>query len=177
MPSVAPITKVRKKPESKTNQDNPWPEALRILTRRDYSQAELRKRLADKGFDPEQIDTTLQRCIDLGYLDDARYALARATSLMSHGRAVGHRILADLRQRGVSAELAEQALAAAREACDEEALLSDLLTRRFPGFSYDTAPAREKRRIVNFLQRRGFAIGRIMDQLTRKGIASDNEDR
>ena len=177
MPSVAPITKVRKKTEPKTPQDNPWPAALRILARRDYSQAELRKRLADKGFDSERIDTTLQRCVELGYLDDARYALNRATSLMSHGRAVGHRILTDLKQRGISEELAEQALAAAREACDEDALLADLLTRRFPDFSYSTAPAREKRRVINFLQRRGFTIGRIMDQITRKGVASDHEDR
>jgi len=171
------MTKVRNKTEPKKSQDNPWPTALRILTRRDYSQAELRKRLTDKGFDPERIDTTLQRCVEFGYLDDARYALTRAASLMNHGRAVGHRILADLRQRGISDELAEQALAAAREACDEDALLADLLARRFPDFSYGTAPAREKRRVVNFLQRRGFAIGRIMDQMTRKGIASDNEDR
>jgi regulatory protein len=96
---------------------------------------------------------------------------------MNQGRAVGHRILADLRQRGISEELAEQALAAAREACDEDTLLADLLARRFPDFNYNTASAKEKRRVVNFLQRRGFAISRTLDQLTRKGIATDNEDR
>jgi regulatory protein len=171
------MKKVRNKTEPKADRDGPWPTALRILTRRDHSHAELRKKLTDRGFDSELVDTTLRRCVDLGYLDDARYALTRATSLMNQGRAVGHRILADLRQRGISEELAEQALAAAREACDEDALLADLLARRFPGFSYNTAPAKEKRRVVNFLQRRGFAIGRIMDHLTRKGSATDNEDR
>jgi len=168
---------VRKKIEPKNDRDTPWSTALRILTRRDYSQAELRKKLIDKGFDTELVHTTLQRCVELGYLDDARYALTRATSLMSQGRAVGHRILADLRQHGISEKLAEQALAAAREACNEDTLLAGLLAKRFPDFNYNTAPAGEKRRVVNFLQRRGFTISRILDQLTRKGNATDNEDR
>jgi regulatory protein len=133
--------------------------------------------LTDKGFDTKQIEATLQRCLDLGYLDDARYALTRAASLMNQGRAVGHRVLADLRQRGVSDELAEQALAAAREACDEETLLADLLTRKFPGFNYNTAPIGEKRRVVNFFQRRGYETGRILDHLMRKGSATENENR
>ncbi len=76
-------------------------------THRDYSQVELRQRLVDKGFDRARIDDALQRCLDLGYLDDARYALNRATSLMNQGRAVGPRILLDLRQRGISEEIAK----------------------------------------------------------------------
>ena len=171
------MTKVSNNAEMKTGRGSPWATALRILTRRDHSQAELRKRLSDKGFDAEQIETTLQRCLDLGYLDDARYALNRAASLMNQGRAVGHRVLADLRQRGVSDELAEQALAAAREGYDEETLLADLLARRFPGFNFNTAPASDKRRVVKFFQRRGFPIDRILDHLMRKGSATDNENR
>jgi regulatory protein len=177
MLSAALVTKVSNNRELKTGRGSPWATALRILTRSDHSQAELRKRLANQGYDAEPIEATLQRCLALGYLDDERYAMTRAVSLMNRGRAVGHRVLADLRQRGVSEELAEQALAAAREACDEDALLADLLTRRFPEFNYDTAAAGEKRRVVNFLQRRGFETGRILDHLMRKGSATDNEDR
>jgi len=165
------------KAQPTTGRTDPWPAILRLLTGRDYSQAELRRRLLDKGFDPTRVDETLQRCLELGYLDDARYALHRATSLMTQGRAVGPRILADLRQRGISEELACQALDQAREACDEEELLTSLLQRRFPDFSYSSAPAKERRRVVHFLQRRGFSIGRIMDQLTRKGFETNDENR
>lgn len=162
---------------SSTPATDPWPTVLRLLTGRDYSQAELRKRLLTKGFDPFRIDDVLQRCLDLGYLDDARYALSRATSLMRQGRAVGPRILVDLRQRGISEEVAAQALDKAREACDEKQLLTSLLQRRFPDFSYNTAPAKERRRVVHFLQRRGFAISSIMDQLTRRGLETNDENR
>ena len=161
---------VKKKAEQAADRADPWPTALRILTRRDYSQVELRQRLSDKGFDRARIDDALQRCLDLGYLDDARYALNRATSLMNQGRAVGPRILLDLRQRGISEEIAGQALDKAREVCDEEQLLASLLKRRFPDFNYNSAPAKERRRVVHFLQRRGFKIGCIMDQLIRKGF-------
>jgi regulatory protein len=174
---MAPTIKVTNKAESAADRADPWPTTLRLLTGRDYSQVELRRRLLDKGFTATRIDDTLQRCLELGYVDDARYALNRAISLMTQGRAVGPRILLDLRQRGISEELACQALDKAREACDEEQLLTSLLQRRFPDFSYNSAPAKERRRVVHFLQRRGFTIGRIMDQLTQKGLETNDENR
>ena len=76
---------------AKAERANPWSAALRLLTRRDYSQSDLRQRLRDKGFEQDLIEAALQRCLELGYLDDQRYALNRATSLMRQGRAVGRR--------------------------------------------------------------------------------------
>ncbi len=177
MPSVAPTTKVTNKSGQAAGRPDPWPTALRLLTRRDYSQAELRQRLLDKGFDPDCIGQALQRCLELGYLDDARYALNRATSLMLQGRAAGSRILADLRQHGIAEDLASQALEQVRTVCDEGEMLRLLIDRRFPAFDYNSAPLKEKRRVVYFLQRRGFSLNRIMDQLTRKGSSEHDENR
>ncbi|NIW93486.1 MAG: regulatory protein RecX, partial [Phycisphaerae bacterium] len=69
----------------------------RILSRRDYSCFELRNKLIEKGFGSEQVEETLKRCLELGYLNDERFATNRATSLMRQGRAVGYRVLQDLR--------------------------------------------------------------------------------
>lgn len=149
----------------------PWPAALRLLSRRDYSRAELCRRLLDKGYDLADVDLALERCEELGYLDDARFARNRACQLMAQGRAVGPRILGDLRQHGIDDDVAAGALDQARAAYDETELLSTLLERRFPGFNYHSAPDREKRRVIQFFQRRGFPLGCIMAQLTRKGIA------
>jgi regulatory protein len=177
MPSTVPKKKVANKSGPTADRTDPWPAALRILTRRDYSQVELRQRLEDKGFETELVEKVLQRCLELGYLDDVRYALNRASSLMRQGRAVGHRVLLDLRQRGIDEEAACQALQEARKTYDEGQLLTSLLERRFPDFNYDSAFAKERRRVVNFLQRRGFTISRIMDHLTRKGLETHDEDR
>jgi regulatory protein len=177
MPSTAPTSKVKNSKATPAVPTDPWPTALRMLTRRDYSQKELRQRLTDKGFEQARIEAALQRCVELGYLNDARYALNRATSLMIQGRAVGSRILIDLRQRGVSEEIAIQALTEARNIYDEELLLTALLKRRFPDFDYSAAPVKERRRVVHFLQRRGFTLVRIMAQLTRKGFEEHDENR
>jgi len=177
MPSTALTKKVKDSRAQKPDPTDPWPATLRILTRRDYSQSELRQRLTDKGFDPVRIEAALKRCLELGYLDDARYALNRATGLMRQGRAVGKRVLLDLRQHGVNEEIANRALQLAREVCDEEQLLASLLERRFANFNYDSAPAKERRRVVHFLQRRGFTIDRIMAQLTRRGLETRDENR
>ena len=176
MPLTALTKKVKSSRAQQPGSTDPWPAALRILTRRDYSQVELRQRLTAKGFDPARIEGALKRCLEFGYLDDARFALNRATSLMNQGRAVGKRVLLDLRQHGVDEETANRALEQAREACDEELLLASLLERRFANFNYDSEPAKERRRVVHFLQRRGFTIDRIMAQLTRRGLDTRDEN-
>jgi SOS response regulatory protein OraA/RecX len=51
------------------------------------------------------------------------------------------------------------------------------MDRRFPDFDYDSASLKERRRVVHYLQRRGYPLSRIMDQLTRKGFAKHDEDR
>jgi len=169
--------KVTHKSQQPADRADPWPTALRLLTARDYSCAELRQRLLDRGFESNRIDDTLQRCLEFGYIDDARYAFNRATSLMNQGRAVGPRILADLRRHGINTEIANMALEKARESCDENQLLKSLVKQRYPDFDYDSASLKERRRVVHYLQRRGFPLGRIMDQLTRKGFAEHDEDR
>jgi regulatory protein len=169
--------KVTDKSPQPADQGNPWPTILRMLTGRDYSYAQLHQRLLARGFESTRIEEALHRCLELGYLDDARFAFNRATSLMNQGRAVGPRILADLRRHGISPEIADQALEQAQESCDQNQLLNSLMLKRFPDFDYDSASLKERRRVVHYLQRRGYPLSRIMDQLTRKGFTEQDEDR
>ena len=141
------------------------PAALRLLTMREHSEAELAERLRKKDFSPSSIEAALKRCGDLGYVDDARFALERARSLMRNGRAVGRRILADLRARGVSEAIALAALEQAQGECSEEELLADLSRLRFPDFSYADADDRQRRRVVNYFLRRGFPLPLVLSFL------------
>ena len=155
-------------PDSEAERDNSWPMALRLLAYRDYSQAELKKRLCEKGFSVNGVEETLERCLKTGYLDDNRYATNRAIQLMTQGRAFGRGVLEDLKRRGISDELASQALATARTNCDEEGLLEKLLHSKYPHFNFRTASARDKRRVVQFFQRRGCTTQRIIQLLTER---------
>ena len=146
---------------SKSNDSDPFGVALKLLSRRDRSEAELREKLVRFGFSASDIDQTIIRCREYRYLDDRRYALERARSMMRSGHGVGQKILFDLRRRGIAEEIAEQALAAAGGELDTDQLLRDLLERRFPGFIFRQADERERRRVVGFFQRRGFTLDQV----------------
>jgi len=141
---------------------SPWNAALNLLARRDRSEGELTERLRRKGFAEEEIAATLERCREYGYLDDARFARRRAQNLMSSGRAVGGRLRAELKQQGIAEELARQVAEEAENNIDCDRLLSELLERRFPGFSYAEADDRRRWRVIHYFLRRGFALERIL---------------
>lgn len=136
--------------------------ALRLLTIRDMSEAELGRRLRKKGFPETAIAAAMGRCRELGYLDDARFALERSRALLRSGRAVGRRLLADLKQRGVAEAVAREAVEKAETEFDPQALLADTLARRFPAFCFGQAEDREKKRVVDYFLRRGFPLGQVL---------------
>lgn len=146
---------------------DPWAAALRLLTRRDYGTAELRRRLLLKGFAAEAADAAVARAIALGYLDDARHVEQLSRALVTSGRAAGPRLLMELRRRGLPEELIHAAATEQRDAGSEDEALRNLIARRFPGFDYAAASDRERRRAVMFLQRRGFPLDRILNELKR----------
>ncbi len=155
---------------SKSSASDPFAAALRLLTRRDRSEAELREKLLQFGFSAAAVNDTLAKCREYAYLDDRRYALERARSLLRSGRGVGRKVLLDLRRRGIEESTAEQALENASSEFDSADLLRDQLQRRFPDFAYATADERQRRRVIGFFQRRGFTLGEIF------AILKENHD-
>lgn len=145
-----------------------YPLALRWLTLRSRSEADLRQRLQQKGCDHEDIDQALQRCIELGYLNDQNYAIERAGQLMRRGRAVGVRLKHELKKIGINDHHALQAIEQCQHDHDEEQILADLVQRRYTRTDFTNLDQREQRRIVNYLQRRGFALGLILNHLKEK---------
>jgi regulatory protein len=139
--------------------------ALRLLTRRGYTEVELSGRLLDKGYSAEDAAAALARCRDLGYLDDTHFAQQRALALLRNGRAVGRRARLDLRQHGIDAEVAAAAVAAAENEHPPQELLRMQLVRRYPHIDYARADAASRRRIINFFLRRGFELSLVLTTL------------
>jgi regulatory protein len=147
--------------KSKSKDSNSFAAALRILTRRDRSETELRKKLEQFGFSLPAIEAAIEKCREYNYLDDNRYATERARALMRTGRGVGAKILLDLRHRGIDKITAQQALLAAEEEFSTQDLLREQLERRFPNFNYASASNRDRQRVIGFFQRRGFPLEQI----------------
>ena len=138
---------------------------LRVLALRDHSEAELRRKLKDKGYPPEEIEESVVRLIGLGYLDDARFARSFASSALRNGRGYGVRLKQELARRGVAATIVEMVLADLDEEFSEGDLLEQTIARRFAGFDPESATDKEKRRVIGYLQRKGFSLSAIFARL------------
>jgi regulatory protein len=85
-----------------------------LLAGRPHARIELARKLARRGYDPEDVEAALSRAAELGYLDDAGFA---AVLVRHRAGSRGRRaIAAELASRGVGREVADGAL----EALDPE---------------------------------------------------------
>ncbi len=96
---------LRKKAEQK---------AYRLLALRAHSEKELRAKLRGGGFAEPVVEAVIEKCRELGYLNDGNYARQRARDLAVNRLAGDRRIAFDLRERGISEELCRQAIAEVR---------------------------------------------------------------
>jgi regulatory protein len=135
--------------------------ALRMLTRRDHSRAELAGKLAAKGFPEAVVTELLERLIALGYLDDRRFARQWGGAAARSGRGIGPRIALELRRRGIADDTVREVLAEISAEYAEGDLLREQMHRRYAAFDPLTATDREKARIFSYFRRRGFSGGAI----------------
>jgi len=103
--------------------------ATRALARRDYSERELRNRLARAGVESAAAEEALGALRERGLLDDSRFATQRAEALAERGRGDAA-IRFELERQGVSAELIEEAVASLAPERDRA---ERIVSRRGPG--------------------------------------------
>ena len=143
--------------------------ALRLLNARDYTVARLREKLHGRGFDEDHVEAALEQLVSEGWLNDSRFAERFAESALSSGRYFGPRLRLEMRRRGLPPELVSEVLGRVLEGHDEAGEVRAIIERRFSGFLLSCASDKEKRRVVGFLQRKGFSLSAIMTALRAAG--------
>jgi len=145
--------------------------ATDLLARRSHFRAQLRAKLAARGYPDDEIEAALDRLAELGYLDDGKTAAELVT--LRRGRGEGRRrIEAELQRRGATAEAIEAALAELPRDDLPEARESAELWRRKRGRGTDL------RALGRHLDRKGFtrhAILTILEELGAFDPAGDEE--
>ncbi len=126
-----------------------------MLARRAHSRAEVRRKLGRRGYGEEEVESAVERLVELGYLDDRAFAEGH---VRRRSAALGPLALsAELAARGVDRGLADSALGE----FDEESQLTSatrLAERLFGNKAF--AGYREMLDSVGpKLLRRGFAPG------------------
>ena len=70
--------------------NTPYDYALSLLAARAYTVRGMRRKLVQKGFDPKDVEATVERLLSSGLLDDARFAAEFARQrLVVGGRPLG----------------------------------------------------------------------------------------
>jgi regulatory protein len=128
--------------------------------------------LLGKRVEPTVADQVVCELIELGYLDDARYAQRFAEDRRRLDGWGSDRIARRLRELGVDREHVEAALAAQDPEEELEAALA-LLRRRCP---QPPATRAERDRALGILVRRGYAPELAFDALRRHaGVEAEPE--
>jgi regulatory protein len=141
-------------PESADHDDTgrqAYAKALGLLSRREHSQRELRRKLDRKGFAADESAAALQDLQRQSFQSDQRFAQMLVRSRVSQGQGP-RRILAELRTHGITD-------VDARDALEQEGTDWLVLARRIHARRYGQAAGRdpqESRRRAAFLLRRGF---------------------
>jgi regulatory protein len=146
--------------------------AWRSLNKRDRTVDEVGGLLLGKRVDPAVADRVVTELIELGYLDDARYAERFAEDRRRLDGWGSDRIARRLRELGVD----QEAIAAAVAAQDPEAELTaalELLRRRCP---QPPSTRSERDRALGVLIRRGYSPELALDALRRHAGADAEPD-
>ena len=132
-----------------------------MLSRRPYSVAELRRALEKKFPDSTVVPDVLARLRQLGYLDDAKFAEAYASSLARVRNYGQHRIRRELKSKLVDYRVIDRAVENAFTSVSERELLERTIEKKIRTLRKPFTRARLAS-LCQSLIRRGFRADDIM---------------
>jgi SOS response regulatory protein OraA/RecX len=144
--------------------------ALRLLTSRARTRAELRQRLAERGFEAAAVADTLDRLERVGLVDDEALAETVAQGRAERGLDAPA-IAAELRDRGVDPAVAERTAEAAVPAEARADRCREVAQARLAHLDGLPAPT-QLRRLASYLARRGYPP-ELAETVARDLVGSD----
>ena len=154
----SPVMPRAQSPEPKASA---YLDGLRMLGRRELSEAQVRQRLVRKGHQPDEIDAAVDRLRQERAIDDARVAEAIAhteTTVRRRGRL---RVRRQIEQAGIAPATVRHTIDEVFGGIDDQTLLEEALTRRLKGRDR-LADEGEFRRLFRYLVGQGFEPDHVM---------------
>ncbi len=149
--------------------------AVRALSRRAHTAAELEGKLRSRAARPESVDEVLGRLRERGWLDDERAAESHSYYRREYDSLGRRRVVAELRRRGIERETAERIVEETYAESDELELIRSFLRRKL-GRPVDEARIDDRKELVRLyrsLLRAGFSTPKIVEALGQ--ISTDTE--
>ena len=161
---------------SETREEQAHAVCLRLLTVRARSRAELAAQLTKRGYPGEVTEAVLDRLAAVGLIDDEDFAAQWVHSRQTHAGKGRRALAAELRTKGVGAEViatALQGIDAGAERVRAEQLVERRLRREALG---DGDDPKVMRRLVGMLVRRGYHQSMAVAVVT-DALAAERERR
>ena len=141
---------------------------FRLLSRKEYSVYELRKKGENKGYEPDEINETLTFLQQENYQSDLR--LVEDMISAAQGKYGKPMIKRKCLAKGITSDLFEQGWSKFGEDFnnDELAELKKKAMRKYKLDNFDNLDQKTKAKLFNFLQYRGFKPFEILEQWQRE---------
>ena len=136
--------------------------ATRYLSYRPRSESELRERLHQRGFESDNIDAVIARLKEQGFVDDVAFAQFWKENRDTFSPRSRWLTGLELRRQGVAADIIS-AVADDIDDNDSAYRAASSRARRLPLSDYQ----KFRRRLGDYLKRRGFSYGVIADTVRR----------
>jgi regulatory protein len=127
--------------------------AFYLIEHKMYSKKSLTDKLLQKGFEPADVETVVEKFCRLNYINDKNFATELIKYLTAKGKGPFY-IKNELKLHNIDNELISELLDGEQEKPAHLQII-DLIKKRYPNF--DGRQKNEVRKIAMFFQRRGFS--------------------
>ena len=148
-----------------------YAKGLWLLDARDYTERGMRDKLRDFGEDAAA--EAVARLVELGFIDDERYAARRAEILLTEQRLSRRQAREKLIFKGVPRDLAEAAVDAVQ--ADPAEQLDAWIEGKYAS-RLASGEADARRKVVEALLRKGFVYADVREALARHDLRPDESE-
>ena len=159
----------------KLDADGLWAYSLKLLGGRAQSVGEVRQKLLRRAENEPDVEMTLTKLGEYGYLNDTRFAESYATWRKDNEGFGRGRVLRDLRQRRVAPAVADTAVTQVFLNTDEEEQIEAFLGRKYRNTNLRELLQEEKKlqAVYRRLRYAGFSSGAVVKILKRYAAQAD----
>jgi regulatory protein len=136
--------------------------------------AEARERLRGKGFSEEEIESTIQKAMEAGLLDDRLFTELWVEDRLNHRPLARRAIRRELEGKGITLEIIDGVMSRLYPPEREMPIAIELAQRRLVRYR-GLDEQRRVRRTISYLTRRGFPLF-MSKKIVRTLLQQENND-
>ncbi len=140
--------------------------AIKFLSYRDRSEKEMVTKLHQIGYDESIIDFVINDLKRAGLIDDERFARSYAQTKMITRPMGEYLLVRELKQKGVDEDLIDQTIESTYQEKDQQQIALELAQKKKKQLK-NVEETKARKRVADFLLRRGFDWGIISDLFDR----------